>query len=54
MGKSNKVEDALGHYPQLNNEGSSDTSSKESETVSSATICEDITSVINGEKLPLN
>ena len=48
-GKSNKTPDTL---IQSDNEESSDASSKEYETISHATACEDITNVINGDKMP--
>ena len=52
-GKSNQVADALSHCP-MTDEILSDTESDGYETISYAVMCDDLSEVIEGEKLPLD
>ena len=52
-GKSNQAADALSHRPKSENENFSDCESDGYETISYTVICDDLSEVIKGEKLPL-
>ena len=53
-GKLNQAPDALSCLPMKNSEILSDTESDEYETISYAVMCDDLSEVIKGEKLPLD
>ena len=50
----NPAADALSHYPTTDNEILSNTESDGYETISYAVMCDDLSGVIKGEKLPLD
>ena len=53
-GKLNQAADTLSHHPMTNSEILSNTESDEHETISYAVMCDDLSEVIKGEKLPLD
>ena len=53
-GKSNQAADTLSHRPMTDSEILSDTESDGYETISYAVMCDDLSEVIKGEKLPLD
>ena len=53
-GKSNQAADALSHHPVTDNEILSDTESNGCKTISYTVMCDDLSEVIKGEKLPLD
>ena len=53
-GKSNQAADTLSHCPMTDIEILSDTESDRYETISYAVMCDDLSEVIKGEKLPLD
>ena len=53
-GKLNQAADALSHHPTTDSEILSNTESDEYETISYAVMCDDLSEVIKGEKLPLD
>ena len=53
-GKLNQVADALSHRPVTDMEILSNTESDRYETISYTVMCDDLSEVINGEKLPLD
>ena len=52
-GKSNQAADTLSHHPKTENESFSDSESDGYKTISYIEICDDLSEVIKGEKLPL-
>ena len=52
-GKLNQAADALSHHPKTDSENLSDSESDGYETISYTVICNDLSEVIKGEKLPL-
>ena len=53
-GKLNQAADTLSHCPMTDSEILSNTESHEYETISYAVMCDDLSEVIKGEKLPLD
>ena len=53
-GKSNQATDALNHHPMTDSEILSNTESDGYTTISYAVMCDDLSEVIKGEKLPLD
>ena len=53
-GKLNQAADALSHCPMTDNEILSDTESDRYKTILYAVMCDDLSEVIKGEKLPLD
>ena len=53
-GKSNQAADALSHHPTTDSEILSDTESDGYKTILYAVMCDDLSEVIKGEKLPLD
>ena len=52
-GKSNQAADASSHHPMTDNEILSDSESDGYETISYTVMCNDLSEIIKGEKLPL-
>ena len=52
-GKSNQAADALSHHPKTEDENFSDSESDRCKTILYTVICNDLSKVIKGEKLPL-
>ena len=51
-GRLNQAADTLSHHPKPENENLSDCESEEYETISYTVVCDDLSKVIKGEKLP--